>query len=182
MTKPIWIVLLRGVNVCGHNKLPMVDFRAVLGNCGYDGVATYIQSGNAVFRADGTADEIAKCVAAKLQSNFGLSVDVFVRNKQDFDAAIAQYPFPAACEDPKTLHLFFLAQSNPDFDAEALSKLATNDEEYRLIDDVFYLYTPNGFGRSGLAAKVGSVLKTTMTARNLRSCHKIAELARSASA
>ena len=181
MTKSIWIVLLRGINVGGHNKLPMAEFRALLVNCGYQDVATYIQSGNAAFRAEGTASDIAGRIAAELHRNFGLSVDVFVRTLQFFETAIAQNPFPAACADPKTLHLFFLGRSDPTFDAEALTKLAKNDEEYRLIDDVFYLYTPNGFGRSALAAKVGSVLKTTMTARNLRSCHKIAELARSAS-
>ena len=36
------IVLLRGINVGGHRKLPMAELRAVLSELGYTGVATYL--------------------------------------------------------------------------------------------------------------------------------------------
>ncbi|HXP90937.1 MAG TPA: DUF1697 domain-containing protein, partial [Fibrobacteria bacterium] len=45
-----WIVLLRGVNVGGNNKLPMKALAAVLEGIGLVDVRTYIQSGNVVFR------------------------------------------------------------------------------------------------------------------------------------
>ena len=46
------IVLLRGINLGKHRKLPMADLRAVLSGLGYTDVATYIQSGNAVLTAE----------------------------------------------------------------------------------------------------------------------------------
>ena len=39
------IVLLRGINVGGYNKLPMAEFKDVLTGLGARDVQTYIQSG-----------------------------------------------------------------------------------------------------------------------------------------
>ena len=46
-----YAVLLRGINVGGKNKLSMPALRMLLEDAGYDGVATYIQSGNVVLRS-----------------------------------------------------------------------------------------------------------------------------------
>src|SRR5438067_1455468 len=46
-----WIALLRGINVGGHNKLPMAALREVCAGLGWEGVRTFIQSGNVVFEA-----------------------------------------------------------------------------------------------------------------------------------
>ena len=55
---PSWIALLRGVNVGGRRKLPMADLRTTLTGLGLSDVATYIQSGNVVFRASGTPEQL----------------------------------------------------------------------------------------------------------------------------
>ena len=173
-----WIALLRGVNVGGYKKLPMADFRALLGDLGFDKVATYIQSGNAVFRANGTPPEIAAKISASVHDKFGYQVDVFVLSLDDLLNAVGANPFPQAQDNPKSLHLFFLAQPVKTPDVEAMKIHATRGEEFDWSDKVFYFYTPNGFGRSELAAKLGRFIKTSMTGRNLRSCHKIIELAK----
>ena len=46
------VALLRAVNV-GGRKLPMAELRALCAELGWEDVATYIQSGNVVFTADG---------------------------------------------------------------------------------------------------------------------------------
>ena len=45
-----WITLFRGINVGGHNILPMTELKALLEELGCADVRTYIQSGNVVFR------------------------------------------------------------------------------------------------------------------------------------
>lgn len=45
------IALLRGINVGGKNKLPMAQLVQLFEAAGAQGVRTYIQSGNVVFRA-----------------------------------------------------------------------------------------------------------------------------------
>ncbi|NNK19064.1 MAG: DUF1697 domain-containing protein [Maribacter sp.] len=46
-----YIALLRGINVGGHKKIKMADFRLLLKGLGYKEVLTYIQSGNVVFKS-----------------------------------------------------------------------------------------------------------------------------------
>lgn len=55
-----WAAFLRGINVGGHRKVPMADLRRLLVGITSDpNVRTYIASGNAVFEAEGQAEEIA---------------------------------------------------------------------------------------------------------------------------
>lgn len=170
-----WIILLRGVNVGGHNKLPMADFRDLLTRLGFRDVATYIQSGNAVLSTDDTV--MPATISDAIEERFGFSVDVFSLRREWFEKALAENPFPQALDDPKTLHLVFIGIGQQSFEAADLAVFATNGEEFRIKDGIIYLFTPNGYGRSKLAEKLPRMIKTTYTARNLRSCLKIAELA-----
>ena len=43
-----WIILLRGVNVSGKNKVPMAEWKAGLAALGYTNIVTLQNSGNAV--------------------------------------------------------------------------------------------------------------------------------------
>ena len=54
-----WIALLRGVNVGGGNKIAMPALRVSCEGCGFERVATYIQSGNLVFDAAGDESSVA---------------------------------------------------------------------------------------------------------------------------
>ena len=62
-----YIALLRGVNVGGRNRLPMAQWRALLSDMGLQNVATYIQSGNAVFDSAAPADELADALPAAIE-------------------------------------------------------------------------------------------------------------------
>lgn len=173
----IWIALLRGVNVGGHNKLPMADFRAMLTSLGFGDVATYIQSGTAVFSSDVPREKLGEDIAGGIEEYFDFRPNVILRTLPEFQAALDNNPFPHAGADPKSLHLFFLSEPAQDFDSDGLKEFATNAEKFHLTDRVFYLYTPNGFGRSKIAAKMDRFFEIPITGRNLRSCMKILELA-----
>jgi uncharacterized protein (DUF1697 family) len=173
-----WIALMRGVNVGGHAKLPMAAFRALLSGLGFCDVRSYIQSGNAVFTTNGVADDLAQRISAAVEARFGFHRPCLVIGAEALETAIARTPFVQATDDPKTVHLMFL-KGCVQFDTDAFATLCTAGEVGVLDGSVFYLYTPNGFGRSKAAAKLDDVLKSdVMTARNLNSCRKIAELAK----
>jgi len=173
----IWIALLRGVNVGGRNTLPMAEFRAMSTSLGLVGVATYIQSGTAVFRSDLKREKLGEVIASGIETHFGFCPAVILRTLPEFQTALDNNPFPQASADPKSLHLFFLSETIQNFDGDGLSIFATNGEEWHLTDTVFYLFTPNGFGRSKVADKMGRFFNAPITGRNLRSCMKISELA-----
>ncbi|MFV2001886.1 MAG: DUF1697 domain-containing protein [Paracoccaceae bacterium] len=172
-----WVVLLRAVNVGGNNKLPMAAFRELLSGLQFSDVATYIQSGNAVFRAPGEAAAIGDTIAAAIRARFGFDTDVMMLTLAELRRALAANPFAQAEAEPTTLHLFFLSKPEPDFDAAAVAAAATRGEQFHLEGRILYFHTPNGMGKSDLARTLPRLIKAPMTGRNLRSCHKLAQMA-----
>ena len=173
-----WIVLLRGVNVGGRNRLPMAALRELLAEVGFENVRTYIQSGNIVVDSpDGDRGSVARSVRGAIEGRFGFAPHTFVLDVDAFDTAIAANPFCQSDEDPKAVHFFFLAEPDSTADLDGLRELATQGEEFVLTEGVFYLHTPNGFGRSRLVERLHRFIGAETTARNLRSVRAIRALA-----
>lgn len=173
-----WIVLLRGVNVGGRRKLPMAALRELLAKVGFENVRTYIQSGNIVLDSpEGDRDSVACSIRDAIEGRFGFAPPTFVLDVDAFDAAIAANPFPEGEQDPKAVHFFFLAEPDQSADLDGLRELATQGEEFVVTETVFYLHTPNGFGRSKLAERLHRFIGTEVTARNYRSVQAIRALA-----
>lgn len=105
------VVLLRGVNVGGHNRLPMASLRGLLDELGNGPSRTYLQSGNAVVPYDGEPAALEAAVRSALSSRLGLEVAVMVRTGAQLAAAVEGNPFEV--RDPKMLHVGFLS-ADPD--------------------------------------------------------------------
>ncbi|MGL4311696.1 MAG: DUF1697 domain-containing protein [Paracoccaceae bacterium] len=178
MPDNLHILLLRGVNVAGANRLPMAEFRTMLESMGGTSVRTYIQSGNAVLRSALAGPALAEAVASGIEKDFGFRPAlVHVLDRATLDRVIAGNPFSADDLPLDRLHIFFLARPAPETDLSALRGLAAPDEDFCLTGAAFYLKTPSGIGRSGLAEKLPRYLKAAMTSRNLRSVLAIRDLA-----
>lgn len=174
-----WITVLRGVNVGGQGKLPMAAFRETLARLGYGNVRTYIQSGNAVFAAPGSAGQIEAAISDAVETEYGFRRPVIALSLPELEAALAANPFNAEAA-PKTLHFFFL-RGDVQLDEAGLRALCDQGEEFALMGGVFFLYTPNGFGKSKASARIDRFLKAgALTARNLSTVKALAEMARGA--
>lgn len=169
------IALLRGINVGGKNILPMKDLVAVFEQAGYQQVKTYIQSGNVVFQS---AAQPVAADSTRLRSliaaQHGFEVDILLLSAAELQAVIAANPYPV--DDGKVLHFFFLAAQPKTVDSERLQALSKASESFQLADGVFYLYAPEGIGRSKLAAGVEKVLGVPVTARNWNTVSKLESL------
>ncbi len=173
------ILLLRGVNVSGANRLPMAEFREMLTGLGLEGVRTHIQSGNAVFRDPGEAG-LADRIGAAITARFGFTPAVFLLTLADYDAILAANPYRAEGRaDSAKVHIFFLATPAPvpEADLATLRTFAAGGEALHLTDAALYLHAPHGIGRSVLAEKIPRFVKTPQTARNQRSAEAISALA-----
>jgi uncharacterized protein (DUF1697 family) len=101
-----YLVLFRGINVGGKNKVPMAELKALLTELGFEDIRTYIQSGNAVLRSSETAPAIARKVEAALPTRFKLDselVRVLVLSRAELEAVIAGRP-KGFGEKPGTYH------------------------------------------------------------------------------
>ncbi|MEQ9315658.1 MAG: DUF1697 domain-containing protein [Henriciella sp.] len=175
-----WIVFLRGVNVGGNNRLPMKELRTALEKAGFEHVQTYIQSGNIVFNsAHGTRAAAGDAVTALIEENFGFAPRSHILSTAQLRKAIDANPFTGkGLNDPKSVHFYFLAKApGHRADLDAIYDLKAKSERTELIEDVFYLFAPDGIGRSKLAGQIEKWIPVPMTARNMRSVYKVASLA-----
>lgn len=90
-----FLILLRGINVGGKNKVPMAALKECLEGLGFFDVSTFIASGNVVLTSDRQADEIAAQIEAALPKAFDLDseiVKVLVLTRDQLQAAVDARP------------------------------------------------------------------------------------------
>ena len=173
-----FVALLRGINVGGNTKVPMAELRALCGEIGLAEVATYIQSGNLLFSASGSAsDEEAKLEQA-IESRFAIAVPVMVRAASDWPALVATNPFPEAARDEPNRLMLCLSKEAPYRDAgHALQARARDGEQVRLVGEALWIHYPGGSGTSRLSPSlINSLVGSPVTARNWRTAVKLQQM------
>jgi uncharacterized protein (DUF1697 family) len=101
-----YIVLLRGINVGGKNKVPMAALKTCLEDLGFRDISTYIASGNVLLRSEKTAAEVQAQIEAALPQCFTLHdelVRVLALTPAQLGAVVANKP-PGFGEHPDTYH------------------------------------------------------------------------------
>jgi uncharacterized protein (DUF1697 family) len=172
---PTYVALLRGVNVGGHNKLPMARLRELGAEIGED-VQTYLQSGNLVLRSTSKAADVRAALEQRLAAELGKPATALVLNAAQLRRVRDANPFPDE-RDPRKLHVVFLVERPPAARLKAFDPAAWAPEELRVVGTTAYLHLPDGLGRSKLAAAVAKLLGVAGTARNWRTVEALVELA-----
>jgi uncharacterized protein (DUF1697 family) len=171
------IALFRGVNIGGKNILPMKNLVVILENIGCKKVKTYIQSGNAVFQTvKNETTKLAEKISSRILESRGFKPKVLLLDISELEEAIENNPFET--ENGKALHFFFLDTLPKQPDLEQLTSVKSTTEEFKLDKKVFYLYAPDGVGRSKLAAKVEQAIGVPVTARNYNTVNKLMAMAK----
>jgi len=173
----ILIALLRGVNVGGHNKLPMQALRSITEAQGASDVSTYIQSGNIVFRSSkASAASFPKKLRAAINKGFGFEPDILMIDRDKLGAVIKGNPFAAIGDDPSKLHVVFLTQPADKKRLKEVEALLSDEEQVKAVRSAIYFHAPAGVGRSKAAEKLGRMFSDG-TMRNWRTCLKLEEMA-----
>lgn len=169
------VLLLRGVNVGGKHRLPMQALTEILQGLGLQDIHTIIQSGNAVFHSEhtGLLDHLADRIERAIDRTHGFRPRALILEADTWKSAVKSNPFPQAESQPKTLHLYFLAEAPSQPAMQEIEQIRASEEQYVLSGRVFYLCAPKGIGRSKLAARVDRLLGVPTTARNWRTVKKI---------
>ncbi|CAG9274714.1 conserved hypothetical protein [Paraburkholderia unamae] len=166
---PVYIALLRAVNVGGTGKLPMPELRAMCEALGFTRVRTYIASGNVVFESRLGEAAVKKKLEQSLDAYAGKPVGVLVRSGAELAGVLEGNPFAAAAPD-RTVAIFL--DTPPPADALDSATGKQSEEMARGVREI-YVHYKDGIGRSKLkiaAAKNG-------TARNMNTVAKLLEMA-----
>jgi len=172
-----YVVLLRGINLGSHNKVPMPALRTLLEGLGYEDVTTYIQSGNVILSTKDAAPKVGSTVHDVIAGEFGFDVDVVVRTPRQIEKVLDANPFVKTATGPNALHVVFLAAKPNVSKVKALTDADWGDDEVAVKGTEAYLYLPNGYGRAKLNNMiVEKQLGVVGTARNWRTTAKLFEL------
>jgi uncharacterized protein (DUF1697 family) len=120
-----YVILIRGINVGGKNKVSMTGLRKCLEELGFSNVSTYIASGNVIVQSGKRPDEIQAQIEAALPESFKLDselIRVLVLTRKQLQAVIDNKP-KGFGEQPEKYHsdaIFLMgidsAQAMPVFD------------------------------------------------------------------
>ena len=177
MKRTVYLILFRGVG--GKTQLPIQTLREKLTEAGFENVATYINSGNAIVRSQLSREKTIATIAELCRKHFNFDKAIFAPTLAEWDDLIAHNPFTkAAANAPTTVHAALLASAPKAEDVERIRALAVKGEDIKIIDGVAYIHTPNGFGTCKMAAKFDKWIGVTNTARNWNTVLKLAELGR----
>ncbi len=172
-----YVALLRGINLGARNKVAMAALRELVEGLGAEDVATYVQSGNVVFRSRDAAAAVTKAIERELGRRLGLDVKVLVRTKAELRKIVSGNPFGDVADATK-LHVTFLAATPDRGRVRKLDPARSEPDEFRVLAREVYLHCPNGYGRSKLSnAYFEQQLGVPATTRNWKTVTKLAELA-----
>lgn len=179
MKRTVYLILFRGVG--GKTQLPVAKLREKLTKAGFENVATYINSGNAIVRSRLGREQIIATIAELCRKHFNFDKAIFAPTLAEWDAVIARNPFPKAVVNaPTSVHAALLESAPKLEDVERIRAYAVKGEDTKIIGSVAYIHTPYGFGPSKMREKFDQWIGVTYTARNWNTVLKLAELGRAA--
>jgi uncharacterized protein (DUF1697 family) len=140
-----FVALLRGINVGKAKRVSMAELRALLSGLGYTGVATLLNSGNAVFRAArGAPAKHAADIATAISTRLGIDVTVIVKSASDLAAVIAENPIKAKAEEHPRLLVAFVQDARALSSLEAIKPLVVARERFSVGRNAAYLLCATG--------------------------------------
>jgi uncharacterized protein (DUF1697 family) len=179
MKHTVYLILFRGVG--GKTQLPVQALREKLTEAGFENVATYINSGNAIVRSRLGRKQVIATIRMLCRAHFAFDKAIFAPTLAEWDKLIARNPFSkAATNAPTTVHAALLESAPKAEDVERIRALAEQGEDLKVIEGVAYIHTPNGFGRCKMAEKFDKWIGVPNTARNWNTVLKLAELGHAA--
>ncbi len=178
------VLLLRGINVGGHARVPMAHVRQIATAAGALEVTTHLNSGNVLFRvdlppgppADAEAWDIAYRVESALEEELGLAVTVIPASRAELDTALALHGQLAfAGGEDKLTHLALLAEPADPEQADELEAFDAGEDRCAVTGRFVWVRYAHASHSSKLTLdRVERILDTPATARNLLTIRSLA--------
>ncbi|MBV8812905.1 MAG: DUF1697 domain-containing protein [Verrucomicrobia bacterium] len=174
------IALLRAVNVGGTKLVNMAELRAFLIDVGFEGVQSWLQSGNLVFRSkEKNGAALESFLEKTANRTLGLKTTFFVRTAEQWSAIIKRNPLPDEARlDPTHLLMLILKSAPTHQQVGSLRVAVSGPEIIEVIGREAYIFYRAGIGKSRLTVRlIETKLGTPATGRNWNTVLKLETLA-----
>lgn len=172
-----YVALLRGINVGTSVQVPMKTLKGILERIGCSDVATYLNSGNAVFGSELGALELARLLERELEAEFGTRIPTLVKSAPEMRAIARAVPaeWKNDAEEQTYVAYLFGEADRPDLVDELPLK-----KEWMTIFHVpgalVWNIRRENYNRSRITKIASSRWYASMTTRNVNTARKLAEL------
>lgn len=172
-----YVVLLRGINVGGNNKVAMADLTAALEAGGFDGVRTYINSGKVLLNSSLPTGRVNDSVEKIIEKAFGFTVFAVTHTEAAFLKVAAAVPDTWAHDTTMRCNVMFLWQDidTPDIIGQLPIKAGIDTVKY-VPGAILWAYDSSNANKSGIAKVVGPGPYKKMTVRSLNTVRKLVAL------
>lgn len=128
-----YVILLRGINVGGHHKVPMKDLKNELGKMSFKNIVTLLNSGNIILDTEKTTEiKLETELSQSLEKIFGFPIPVIVRDAEEIVYITELNPFKNI-EVTKDIRLYVsFLKDKPKTELELPWK--TEDASYQILD------------------------------------------------
>jgi uncharacterized protein (DUF1697 family) len=169
------VAFLRAINV-GKRTVRMDPLRAIFEQMGFDGVETFIASGNVIFTAPAQDTRaLERRIEAGLKEALGYEVETFLRTPAELDAITKYRPFGDDA-DGHTVYVNFVYEPLARDAVERLEALRTEVDEFHAHGREFYWLARKKISESLVTGPMmaRAIGKVPSTNRNLTTIHKLA--------
>jgi uncharacterized protein (DUF1697 family) len=173
------VALLRGINVGGKNLIKMTDLRSCFERGGFRDVATFIASGNVIFRADRVAGpKLTRRIEEMLAAAFDYQASVVVRSDEQMREVVERAPRGFGAQPARYRYdVIFLKE--PLSSAAAMESVLTRegvDEAHPGAGVLYFSRVAARAAQSLLPRLVGTAAYKQMTIRNWNTTTKLQRL------
>ncbi len=178
------VVLPNGINVGGHNRVPMADLRPKLADAGYTDPVTILQSGNIIVTADqpdSATDPaaVAAALAASVQQlpadEFDVHVPCVARTAAEIEDILERSPLGHIAHDGSRYLVNFLSSEPSPNAIRELTEADHAPEVLHVEGSQAFVWAPEGIRALRLTyAHLERHFGVTTTARNRNTLERIA--------
>ena len=175
-----YIVLLRGINISGKNKISMSDLKRELELNNYKNVITYLNSGNIILESNKDKNFISSNIHTIIKENFNLEIPIYVITYDELKDICNNLPEFSLVENKETYNnIIFIMEPLKSNDVIHEIGSKTNDidiiEEYKNI--IYWSYDLKRYQKSNWWKKTASTsIKDMITIRTVNTIKNIIRL------
>ncbi len=173
------IAVLRGINVGGKRRILMADLKLIFRELGCTDVATYIQSGNVIFKSQAESQELENRIAKAITETFGFDVPVIVRTSEELSESATRNPFYKTDTDINKLHLTFLKEKPSEENREHAETYIYEPDKFIIDRKDVFIFCEGKYHKTKLTNNFfEKKLKVGATTRNWKTVMKLIELSK----
>lgn len=175
-----YVALLRGINVGGNKKVEMKKLKSVFESLGFKNVSTYINSGNVLFETKGgSVGKITDYIEKELGDVFGFKIQILIRSADDVARLVGAIPETWVNDTNQRTDVLFLWDTFNNKESIDLIKKTEGIDNLKYVSGaIVWNLDKKFYAKSGMHKFIGTIVYKNMTARNINTVRKLAELLR----